>query len=67
MGNFKALVVNKDDNAFTVDIQQLNLDDLPEGEVLIEVAYSSVNYKDGLAAIPDGKIVSTYPLFLELI
>ena len=33
MGNFKALVVNKDDNAFTVDIQQLNLDDLPEGEV----------------------------------
>lgn len=61
MGNFKALVVNKDDNAFTVDIQQLNLDDLPEGEVLIEVAYSSVNYKDGLAAIPDGKIVSTYP------
>lgn len=61
MGSFKALVVNKDDNDFTVDIKSLSLDDLPEGEVLIEVAYSSVNYKDGLAAIPDGKIVSTYP------
>lgn len=61
MGSFKALVVNKDDNDFTVDIKSLSLDDLPEGEVLIEVAYSSVNYKDGLAAIPNGKIVSTYP------
>ena len=61
MGSFKALVVNKNDNDFTVNIETLNLNDLPEGEVLIEVAYSSVNYKDGLAAIPDGKIVSTYP------
>ena len=61
MGSFKALVVNKNDNDFTVDIKSLSLDDLPEGEVLIEVAYSSVNYKDGLAAIPNGKIVSTYP------
>lgn len=61
MSNFKALVVNKDDNAFTVEISNLNLNNLPEGEVLIEVAYSSVNYKDGLAAIPDGKIVNSYP------
>lgn len=61
MSNFKALVVNKDDNAFTVEISNLSLNDLPEGEVLIEVAYSSVNYKDGLAAIPDGKIVNSYP------
>lgn len=61
MGSFKALVVNKNDNDFTVNIETLHLNDLPEGEVLIEVAYSSVNYKDGLAAIPDGKIVSTYP------
>ena len=61
MGSFKALVVNKSDNDFKVNIETLHLNDLPEGEVLIEVAYSSVNYKDGLAAIPDGKIVSTYP------
>jgi len=39
----------------------LSLDDLPEGEVIIRVAYSSVNYKDGLAATPDGKIVRNYP------
>src|SRR5690606_22844049 len=31
------------------------------GEVLIKVVYSSVNYKDGLASIPEGKIVRSYP------
>ena len=35
--------------------------DLPPGEVLVKVAYSGVNYKDGLASIPEGKIVRTYP------
>lgn len=57
---FKALVVNKNDN-FTVKIDELTKKDLPEGEVLIKVAYSSVNYKDSLATIPDGNIVTEYP------
>src|SRR5690625_5216043 len=61
MNNFRALVVDRDENAFKVDISNLNLDDLPEGDVVIRVAYSSVNYKDGLAATPDGKIVRNYP------
>lgn len=61
MINFKALVVNKDESEFTVDIKNLNANDLSEGEVVIRVAYSSVNYKDGLAAIPDGNIVRQYP------
>ena len=39
----------------------MSLNDLPQGEVLIKVAYSSINYKDGLASTPDGKIVSSYP------
>ncbi|PAK37938.1 NADPH:quinone oxidoreductase family protein [Peribacillus simplex] len=59
---FDALVVNKQDDQFTVNIQQLSLDDLPQGEVLIRVHYSGVNYKDSLAAIPDGNIVSSYPI-----
>ncbi|SIR21774.1 putative quinone oxidoreductase, YhdH/YhfP family [Peribacillus simplex] len=59
---FDALVVNKQDDQFTVNIQQLSLDDLPQGEVLIRVHYSGVNYKDSLAAIPNGNIVSTYPI-----
>lgn len=59
---FDALVVNKQEDQFTVNIQQLSLDDLPQGEVLIRVHYSGVNYKDSLAAIPNGNIVSSYPI-----
>ena len=58
--HFKALVVNKED-AFTVEVNELTLTDLPAGEVLIKVAYSSVNYKDSLATIPNGNIVKRYP------
>ena len=59
---FDALVVNKQDDQFTVNIQKLSLDDLPQGEVLIRVHYSGVNYKDSLAATPNGNIVSSYPI-----
>lgn len=58
--NFNALVVNKDE-AFTVKVNELTLEDLPKGEVLIKVSYSGINYKDSLASIPDGKIVTSYP------
>lgn len=61
MSEFKALVVNKTETDFTVNVQTVTMDELPEGDVLIKVQYSSVNYKDGLACIPDGKIVKTYP------
>src|SRR3954447_2848590 len=58
---FNALVVNKQEEQFTVEMKQLNQTDLPKGEVLIRVHYSSVNYKDSLACIPNGNIVSAYP------
>ncbi|MFC7395494.1 NADPH:quinone oxidoreductase family protein [Scopulibacillus cellulosilyticus] len=58
---FNALVVNKQNDQFSVGVEKLNLQDLPEGEVLIRVHYSGVNYKDSLAAIPNGNIVRTYP------
>lgn len=61
MQSFDALVVNKEEDQFSVDIQKLTIDDLPEGEVLIRVQYSGVNYKDSLAAIPNGNIVKSYP------
>ncbi|MEK3700615.1 acryloyl-CoA reductase [Paenibacillus sp. FSL R10-2199] len=57
---FQALVVDKTDT-FSVEVKPLSLENLPAGEVLIKVAYSSVNYKDGLAGIPDGNIVRNYP------
>lgn len=58
---FSALVVNKTEADFSVNIQNLTVEDLPEGEVLIRVHYSGVNYKDSLATIPNGNIVNTYP------
>src|SRR3954454_14443099 len=58
---FKALMVNKTDDNFSVKIDELSLHDLPEADVLIKVAYSSINYKDGLASLPNGKIVRSYP------
>src|ERR1700674_2933582 len=58
---FKAFVVNKTDTGFSAGLQELTRADLPAGEVLVKVAYSGVNYKDGLASIPEGKIVRSYP------
>ncbi|KQL50507.1 quinone oxidoreductase [Heyndrickxia shackletonii] len=58
---FDALVVNKREDQFSVKIQKLTIQDLPDGEVLIDVQYSGINYKDSLATIPNGNIVKTYP------
>ncbi len=58
---FSALVVNKTEEDFSVNIESLSFNDLPDGDVTIRVHYSSVNYKDGLASIPNGKIVQKYP------
>ncbi|WP_226677820.1 NADPH:quinone oxidoreductase family protein [Mesobacillus jeotgali] len=61
MDNFKAFMVNKTDHDFSAEVKTIGLEDLPAGDVVIKVAYSSVNYKDGLASIPNGKIVRSYP------
>lgn len=58
---FRAFVVNKTNEGFTAGLQPLDTNALPAGEVLIKVAYSGVNYKDGLASIPEGRIVRNYP------
>lgn len=59
--SFQALVVDKTESSFSVAVKSVLLEDLPAGEVVIKVAYSSVNYKDGLASIPNGKILRSYP------
>jgi len=60
--NFRAFVVNQNDERFTMGTQWLSLQDLPPGEVLIQVAYAAVNYKDALVCIPKGGVARTYPL-----
>lgn len=61
MEQFKALMVDKNENDFSVQVKNITLNELPQGDVLIKVVYSAINYKDGLASIPNGKIVTTYP------
>ncbi|MEM6307730.1 MAG: acryloyl-CoA reductase, partial [Pseudomonadota bacterium] len=59
---FQALVVDKDgDDTPQAAVQQITVDDLPEGDVIVDVDYSTVNYKDGLCIGPGGGLVRTYP------
>lgn len=60
--NFKALVLRQDDGKTVSTIEQLTINDLPEGDVLISVDYSSINYKDSMAVTGTGKIVRTWPM-----
>ena len=43
-------------------LRQLTAADLPPGEVTVRVEWSSVNFKDGLAAREDGRVARSYPL-----
>ncbi|MEF2965116.1 acryloyl-CoA reductase [Paenibacillus sp. M1] len=62
MEQFRAFRVHHDEAGFRTGTESVALEDLPAGNVLISVHYSSVNYKDGLASTPDGKIVRNYPI-----
>jgi acrylyl-CoA reductase (NADPH) len=60
---FKALVLTQGDDKQTLSrVEQLTDADLPDGDVLLAVDYSSLNYKDGLAITGKGKIVRQWPL-----
>ncbi|QRG66585.1 NADPH:quinone oxidoreductase family protein [Brevibacillus choshinensis] len=57
----RAFVVSKKEEEFFAEVTTISMDDLPKADVRIKVHYSSVNYKDGLASIPNGRIVRSYP------
>lgn len=54
--------MTKDDGAFAISLQDIPRDELPEGDVLIRVAYSSLNYKDGLAVTGRPGVIRRYPM-----
>jgi acrylyl-CoA reductase (NADPH) len=60
---FNALVVNKDEESgkTSAAVEQISTDQLPEGNVVVKVEYSTVNYKDGLCIGPGGGLVREYP------
>ncbi|MBI2766625.1 MAG: oxidoreductase [Chloroflexi bacterium] len=59
---YRAFVVNKTGDAFTAGVTTLEESDLPAGGVTVRVEWSSVNYKDGLASSPTGRVVRGYPM-----
>ena len=60
--SFPAFVVRKDaDGRVAARVERLTIDELPPGEVLIRVAYSSLNYKDALASQGHPGVVRTLP------
>jgi acrylyl-CoA reductase (NADPH) len=60
---FPAFVVDRpDEGSFSRGVRELAQDDLPAGEVTVRVEWSSVNFKDGLAAREDGRVARAYPL-----
>ncbi len=59
--NFKAMIIKEKNGKFIREIGEKSIDDLPEGEVLIKVKYSSLNYKDALSAIGNKGVTRHYP------
>lgn len=58
---YKALVVEEKDGAYVQSVQQLATENLPAGEVLVRVHYSSLNYKDALSATGNKGVTKNFP------
>ena len=59
---FKAFRIRNDDEGYRSGVEDTTLEDLSEGEVVIRVGWSGINFKDALAATGKGKILRRYPL-----
>jgi acrylyl-CoA reductase (NADPH) len=59
---FNALIAEGSRDRYTVSMKKLTLDSLPDGQVVIETLYSSLNYKDGLALTGRGKVIRKFPM-----
>ncbi|MER2046734.1 MAG: YhdH/YhfP family quinone oxidoreductase [Solibacillus sp.] len=62
MDQFKAIIVKEEQDQVIYGLENVNLDSLSDGEVLIKVSYSSINYKDMLAVQKNGGVIRNYPL-----
>ncbi len=57
-----AIVANETADGVRGQLQELDIDELPDNDVLVEVAYSTINYKDALAVTGKGKICRSLPM-----
>ena len=62
MESFRAFRIDQKDGDLVAEFARLNIDDLSEGEVVVKVSHSTINYKDALAATGAGRILRTFPL-----
>ena len=59
--NFRAIVINNQNDNFTREVKDLNIDFLKEGEVLVKIDYSDLNFKDAMILKNGGMLVKEYP------
>ena len=60
--SFTAFRIHNDADGYRSGLEQIALDDLAPGEVVIKTAFSSINFKDALAGTGEGKILRRFPL-----
>ena len=62
MDKFRAYRINEHDGNIVAGFETLSIDDLTDGNVVVKVSHSTINYKDALAATGAGRILRRYPL-----
>ena len=59
---FRALMIEKEDDVQTVNMVEIEDNDLMEGNVLVKITHSTLNYKDGLAITGASPVVRSFPM-----
>jgi acrylyl-CoA reductase (NADPH) len=59
---FKGLLITQKNKLCEASVVQLDDDQLPDGDVLVDVSYSTLNYKDALAITGKGRVVRSFPM-----
>jgi NADPH2:quinone reductase len=62
VNSFRAFRIHQEGGKVVARLETISLNDLGPGEVVVKVGYSTINYKDALAATGAGKILRNYPL-----
>ena len=62
MKSFKAFRIDRQEKLIIAKFQEVSIEDLTEGDVVIKVSWSGINYKDALAGTGKGQILRQYPL-----
>jgi acrylyl-CoA reductase (NADPH) len=59
---FKGVIIDKNEQGYQANVKELDDSLLPEGDVAIEVSYSTINYKDALAITGKAPVVRSFPM-----